>query len=159
MKRRKNTPDSFHRLLRQSMSLPANQYSPSTDGDPFYYSNPNVQIISVFQPDFADNSSSYTSNTNGEELAKILEMKHTIWDTYHLCWGDWYNWYAGQNIQNYIHRHHRERPAIFRERQKRAYYYNYTGAIVDLIAAFVYTKTIVRSFFKQNEQWLRKQIL
>jgi hypothetical protein len=146
-------PDSFTASrFRQLMSLPANQYSINPDEGIFEYSNPNVRITSVFQPDFARNNADLFGQSPNDDLVKILETTHPHFDEFHLRWGDWYNWYAGQNIQNYLDRHHREKIENYRKRQARAYYYNYTGSIVDLISSFVYTKNVTRSFFKQDEQ-------
>lgn len=139
------------------MSLPANQYTHNTDGSEFQYNNPNVRITSVFQPDFAKNNAELFGGTANDDLVKILEAAHPLFDKYHLQWGDWYNWYAGQNIENYIDRHSREQEENYRNRLKRAYYYNYTGAIVDLISAFIYTKTVTRSFFKQDEKLAQQE--
>ena len=136
------------------MSLPANQYSNALAED---YPNPNVRITSVFQPNFAEDRIPDAVGGRNEDLVRVLESKHTLYDQYHLQWGDWFNWYAGKMIENYIYRHYRERMDNFRQRQKRAYYYNYTGSIVDLIASFVYSKTVVRSFFRQDEQLAQQE--
>ena len=158
MKNRKHMPDSLSpSRFRQFMSLPANQYSTNMDDDAFEYLNPNVRITSVFQPDFAQNNAELFGRTSNDDLVKILETKHPLYEEYHLQWGDWFNWYAGQHIENYIYRHYRERSENYRNRQRRAYYYNYTGAIVDLIASFVYTKTVARSFFRQDEQLAQQE--
>lgn len=138
------------------MSLPANRYSAPTNGIEAY-PNPNVQILSSRTINFAeDRMPAVTAGTN-DELVKALEAKHELYTTYHLQWGDWYNWYAGKVIENYLYRHYREQEKNFRQRQKRAYYYNYTGAIVDLLASFVYSKTVARSFFRQDEKLAQQE--
>src|SRR2546430_168481 len=136
------------------MSLPANQYNSSVAED---YPNPNVRITSVFQPNFAEDRMPDVVGGRNEDLIHVLESKHVLYDQYHLQWGDWYNWYAGKMIENYIYRHYRERVENFCQRQKRAYYYNYTGSIVDLIASFVYSKTVARSFFRQDEKLAQQE--
>lgn len=126
--------------------------------DIFEYPNPNVKISSVLVPDFArDFVSTQTTGDGAQDLAKILESKHPIYEEYCQRWDDWFNWYAGQHIDRYIQRHQRESASNFRKRQARAYYYNYTGAIVELIAAFVYSKTVVRSFFLEDEQLAQQE--
>ena len=161
MKRRTRIPGSWaparHRQFMAEGYGGATYVNPDID-EIFEYPNPNVKIASVFVPDLArDFVSTQTTGDGAQDLAKVLEAKHPIYDEYCQRWDDWFNWYAGQHIDRYIQRHQRESASNFRKRQARAYYYNYTGAIVELIAAFVYSKSIVRSFFLEDEQLAQQE--
>ncbi len=115
------------------------------------YPNPNVRAIGALQPNFAEDRLAQGNETADQRLIRVLESKHAKYEEHCADWMNWYNWYAGQHIEQYIVKHYRERADVFRSRQQRAYYYNYTGAIVDLIASFVYSKGAMRSFFHQDE--------
>lgn len=161
MRRRPHLPGSWqtprHRQLMAEVRGGTTYLNPDVE-EIFEYPNPNVKITSVFVPDLAKNYASQPPSGNGaEDLAKILESKHPIYEQYCQQWCDWFNWYAGQNIDKYIQKHQRESGPNFRRRLQRAYYYNYTGAIVELIAAFVYSKGIVRSFFREDEQLAQQE--
>ncbi len=121
------------------------------------YPNPNVRPIAVFQPNFAEDRIPDPVGGANANLVRVLESKNTLYDEYHVQWTNWFNWYAGKAMEQYIFKHYRERTDNFRQRQLRGYYYNYTGSIVDLIAAFVYSKTVARSFFRQDEKLAQQE--
>ena len=137
------------------MEMVSNRYNNIADTE--NYPNPNVTPISVVPISFAENRLAQPSRDPEQALIKVLESKHPLYEENLKSWGDWYNWYAGKHISNYIYKHRRERPEDFKMRQKRAYYYNYTGAIVDLLASFVYSKTVARSFFRQDEKLAQQE--
>jgi hypothetical protein len=121
------------------------------------YPNPNVRVQSVFQPNFAEDRLPTPTRDGNVALVRALESMHPHYEEFHLQWGDWYNWYAGKGIEQYIFQHYRERSENFRKRRARAYYYNYTGSIVDLIAGFLYSKTVSRTFFRQDERLAQQE--
>jgi len=72
-------------------------------------------------------------------LVEILEAEHPTYTAMKGRYADWLNWYLGQNMEKYLHRHVRERETVFNRRKERASYFNYVGPIVDLIASFLFS--------------------
>src|SRR5690349_14909137 len=116
MKHRRHRPDAFITPFRHHMAAP---YLLEQEG--FEYNNPNVKAVSVYQPDFAVDTVD-TLLTGEQSLIRTLQSKQPRYGEYVGQWADWYNWYAGRFIDQYIWRHHRERPEKYAIRRQRGYY-------------------------------------
>lgn len=113
------------------------------------YPNPRVVITGTTPVDEILNNPGGNIMTPGRgenTLAYVLALEHPVYREYKSQWMDWYNWYTGDHIEDYIYQHVRERVEAFQRRKKRAYYFNYVSSILDLIGSFLFSRAITRSF-------------
>lgn len=113
---------------------------------PDVWPNANVRVLSIFRPDEDDHS-----YRNLDPLTRSILEVHETYKMNRADWVDWYNWFSGKNIGYYIYQHVRERRDAYQRRQERAYYWNYVKEIVKLFGAFLFSKTVTRTFFKKDQ--------
>lgn len=95
--------------------------------------------------------------SSSKELQKMLESEHPTYTKMKKTWQDCLNWYLGEEITRYIFQHIREKEVNYRRRKDRAYYLNYVREIVDIIASFIFSKTVSRQWESQDELEAREQ--
>lgn len=86
------------------------------------------------------------------ELRAFLESEHPLYSKMKKLWCDLANLYLGDNIQDYIFRHQREKDPNWAKRKERAYYFNYTQSIVDLTGSFIFSKAVNRQWESPEER-------
>lgn len=59
-------------------------------------------------------------------------------------WDKYMNLYAAEDVYQYIYQHPRETEESWTQRVQRAYYYNYTASIIDLIVSYLFSVNITR---------------
>lgn len=97
---------------------------------------------------------SQSNNKNGslvgiksdKELREALESKHPKYIKMEKIWKMISDLYLGDNVEEYLFQHHREKTENFNKRKTRSYFFNYVQSIVDLIGSFIFSKTITRQW-------------
>jgi hypothetical protein len=103
---------------------------------------PPAQVVS-----FTNRSRTLSGSPQEErELKDLLEAEHPIYKQMKKSWSDLMNLYLGEKIETYIYRHTREKETNWKKRQERAYFFNYVQSITDLIASFIFSKSIQRNW-------------
>lgn len=81
-----------------------------------------------------------------KDLQKVLESEHPLYKKYKTIWKCLQDWYLGENMDNYIFRHQREKEPHWEARRKRMYYFNYVNSIVNLISSYIFSKPVTRQW-------------
>lgn len=81
-----------------------------------------------------------------------MRERHPEYEEERDRWEQYYAAYmGGEAVFRYIRSHSREHEELYKTRKKRAYYLNFTEAVVNLICSFVYSYDIVRIAHARGE--------
>ncbi len=97
---------------------------------------------------------SLTANAQAD-LKKLLESEHPLYAKYKMLWKSLQDWYIGENMENYIFRHQREKEPHWESRRKRMYYFNYVQSIVNLISSYIFSKSVTRQWESPEDREAR----
>ncbi len=90
-----------------------------------------------------------------QDLKKALESEHPLYIKYKTIWKNLQDWYIGENMENYIFRHQREKEPHWESRRKRMYYFNYVQSIVNLISSYIFSKSVTRQWESPEDREAR----
>ena len=74
----------------------------------------------------------------------VFNATHPLYDKYIAKWIKYLDFYEGQNLEQYVHRHQRESIDSRRDRARRLVYRNFCAPVIDLYAHYIFSKQVAR---------------